>query len=179
MNQVEACRPICREAGGGRGPDTRDRAAEAFSRIASSIFVVATAVDGRRHGRTATSVTPVSVEPPRVLVSVARMGGMVEDIEASGGFSLALLHERQAEISDIFAGRAGIVGDARFAGAGWTAWPSGRPLLSDAALNLDCILDGHADITGHRLFIGRLVASRIGRGRPLLYARRRYREMRA
>jgi flavin reductase (DIM6/NTAB) family NADH-FMN oxidoreductase RutF len=150
---------------------------EAFSNIASSVFVVSTVRDGRRHGRTATSVAVIAVRPAEIMVSIAKGGGMVKDIVEAGAFSLSLLASDQSQTADIFAGRGGLDGEDRFAPDDWDRWPSGNPFLKGAVINLDCRVSTHFDTDRNRLFLGRVRGLDIGEGAPLVYQRRAYRKL--
>jgi flavin reductase (DIM6/NTAB) family NADH-FMN oxidoreductase RutF len=147
---------------------------DAFANIASSVFIIATQLDGRRHGRTATSVAVIAVNPAEILVSIAKGRGMVEDIERAGSFSLALLATHQRDTADIFAGRAGLDGEDRFDPLHWRLWSSGNPFLEGAVVNLDCRMSRYFETDRNRLFLGRVIDFEIGRGAPLLYQRRGY-----
>lgn len=150
---------------------------DAFASIASSVFIVSTQVDGRRHGRTATSVAVIAARPAEILVSIAKGRGMVEDIERAGVFSLCLLAVHQRETASIFAGRAGLDGEERFNPLHWSRWPSGSPFLKGAVVNMDCRVSTYFETDRNRLFLGRVTAFEMGGGSPLLYQRRGYRTL--
>ncbi|HEY9344893.1 MAG TPA: flavin reductase family protein [Inquilinus sp.] len=153
----------------------RDRFVEALTRLTATICVVAaTEPDGTRHGRTATAVMSLAAEPPTMLVSIDRTSAMAEVIEATEGFSVAMLAEHQDEVADAFAGKLAIPRSERFTRGTWSAWPSGRPKLAGAVAVIDCHLIGLTEVTTHILFVGLVTEVETRDASPLLWSLRRY-----
>ncbi|WP_165958823.1 flavin reductase [Actinomadura sp. KC345] len=132
----------------------------------TGVAVVTTTADGW-HGMTASSFSSVSLDPPMVLVCLARGIHTHALVERSGAFAVSILGEDQAAIGHGFAGHA--PGD-RFAGQDWTAAPTGAPVLDAALAWLDCRV-AHAYPGGdHTIFVGEVTAARVPRRTaPLLF----------
>ncbi|WP_052121579.1 flavin reductase family protein [Inquilinus limosus] len=153
----------------------RDRFVEALTRLTATICVVgATEPDGTRHGRTATAVMSLAADPPTMLVSIDRTSAMAGVIEATEGFSVAMLAEHQDEVADAFAGKLPIARSERFTRGSWSAWPSGRPKLDGAVAVVDCHLIGLTEVSTHILFVGLVTEVETRDASPLLWSLRRY-----
>ncbi|SEG54759.1 NADH-FMN oxidoreductase RutF, flavin reductase (DIM6/NTAB) family [Thermomonospora echinospora] len=133
----------------------------------TGVAVVTTTAGGRWHGMTASSFSSVSLDPPLVLVCLARHIYTHELVERSGVFAVSFLGKDQAPIGHRFAGRE--PGD-RFAEHPWTAAPTGAPVLDAALAWLDCRV-AHAYPGGdHTIFVGEVLTARIPRRTaPLLF----------
>ncbi|MGC4955999.1 flavin reductase [Actinomadura citrea] len=133
----------------------------------TGVAVVTTTAGGGWHGMTAGSFCSVSLDPPLVLVCLARGIHTHGLIERSGVFAVSFLGKDHAAIGHRFAGRE--PGD-RFARGTWTAAPSGAPVLEEALAWLDCRV-AHAYPGGdHTIFVGEvLTAETPRRTAPLLF----------
>ena len=143
----------------------------------SSVCVVTTECEGERFGLTATAVSSVSAEPPRLLICVNKSGLTHEKIRASGQFAVNVLAEGQDEVGMVFASRAG-AGD-RFKTGDWGRLKTGAPILGGAAAAFDCLVGETSDQSTHTVFFGDVVACehRLGQD-TLLYGARRFRQLR-
>lgn len=145
----------------------------AMSGMAASVSVVTARRGGERIGRTVTSMLSLSMNPPTILVSIDIMSRLADLIAKTGGFSLALLAEDQAEVADAFAGR--VEPEARFGAGRWSEWPSGHPMLLGAVTALDCDVIGSIETGTHVLFAGAVIEAETTGGRsPLLWQRHQY-----
>lgn len=152
---------------------SRSAFAEAFSRMASTVCVISGSDGGTFHGRTATAVLSLTIEPPTVVVSVKGGCPLARVIRATGGFSLAMLSRGQERVADAFAGK--VEPAQRHLIGVWGAWPSGRPHLIGSAAAIDCELAGAIAAADHELFVGTIIATDVPeRSQPLLWANRRY-----
>src|SRR3972149_3127529 len=83
-----------------------------------------TARDGRGpHGMTVSSFTSVSLEPPRILISLERSTRTHGFVEAGGAFGVSILEESQSDLAERFVGRIGDSED-RFAGVEYDLTPT-------------------------------------------------------
>jgi len=146
----------------------------AMSGMATSVCVVTAQRGDERIGRTVTSMLSLSMNPPTVLVSVDIVSRLADLIAKTGGFSLALLAEDQADVADAFAGR--VPPADRFNAGQWSRWPSGHPMLLGAVSVLDCDVIGAMETGTHVLFAGAVIeAETTGNRSPLLWQRHDYR----
>ena len=78
-------------------------------------------------GMTVTSVSSLSVDPPTLIVSINRDASSLPLICRHGAFGVNILAADQLDVAERFAGKGGLKGADRFAGAQWvTASPACR-----------------------------------------------------
>lgn len=146
---------------------------QAMAQVASAVHVVTTQGPAGRAGMTATSVAPVSDEPPTMLVCIEAASRTLAAIEASGAFCINTLGAGGGELAEIFARRRKIEGEARFGTADWITLATGSPVLADALVAFDCRLIDVKHVATHRILIGEVVAlGGTGQGAGLIYRRR-------
>src|SRR5690349_9376595 len=104
----------------------------AMRQLAAGVSIVAAGTRDESAGITATSVTPLSMEPPTLLVCINRTSSLVPFLHRYWRFSVNILSADQEAIAERFTGRNGYQGFARFQDAHWDALPSGTPALRDA-----------------------------------------------
>lgn len=146
----------------------------AMRQWASGVSIVTASHAEHQHGMTVNSFISVSLNPPRVLVSLERGRHTHELVERSGYFGVSILSDQHQEISERFAGRASETGD-RFAGLETFRLVSDTPLLSEALVAFDCrVVEAHP-VGTHTLFIGEVMAVQNQEGgSPLLYFNQAY-----
>jgi flavin reductase (DIM6/NTAB) family NADH-FMN oxidoreductase RutF len=145
---------------------------------ATGVTVVATALEGVRHGMTVSSFTSVSLDPPLVLVSLERAAQTHRLLERSGYFSVTVLGDGQQAVSDRFAGRQPEDED-RFAGLDTFTLVSGAPFISGGLAYFDCRVVSTYLAGTHTVFIGEVLAVQAGdeSAAPLLYHDRDYHQL--
>jgi flavin reductase (DIM6/NTAB) family NADH-FMN oxidoreductase RutF len=133
---------------------------------------------GRGHdisGMTVTSVTSLSVDPPTLIVSVNREASSWPLLKRHGFFGVNILASDQLDVAERFAGKGGLKGAERFAGAQWTTRISGVPLLVEALSAIDCAVEETIERHSHVIVIGRVLDIRnSGRNAALAYWQGRY-----
>lgn len=143
--------------------------------FASGVTVVTTVQDDRLRGVTVSAFASISLEPPLVMIALARETATAEMIAAGGVFAVNILSDDQEFLSERFAARAPIVNE-RFEGVPYETAITGAPLLPQSIAWYDCRVEATYDGGDHLIFIGRVVA--IGFGdesrQPLLYYANRY-----
>jgi flavin reductase (DIM6/NTAB) family NADH-FMN oxidoreductase RutF len=108
-------------------------------------------------GMTVTSVSSLSVDPPALIVSVNRGASSWPLLKRYGFFGVNILTSDQIDIAERFAGKDGLKGAERFAGAQWTTRASGVPLLSGALAAIDCEVEEIIERHSHGIVIGRVL----------------------
>lgn len=156
--------------------DTDDQLVECFRhamrRVASTVNVISLCVDGEAMGITATAMSPISMDPPSLLVCINRGAAVHGSMEDVTHFGVNVLHRDQEEIARMFADRRMQVERFR---AGWELDGSRPPRLIGAQATLVCRrIDLHQFGT-HSIFIG-VVEEAAARDdiRPLVYLDGRY-----
>ncbi len=145
----------------------------AMRELVSGVAIVAAGQGAARNGCTATSLCSLSLDPPSLIVCLARASATLKTIRREGVFGISLLAETHADLADRFAGRSGLLGAARFEGCDVTALSTGAPLLQGAVAMIDCEVEEAIERHTHAIVIGRVVAAKAAGGRPLLHWRGR------
>ena len=151
---------------------------DAIAQHVSSVCVITTDLGGERFGLTATAVSSVTADPPRLLVCVNKSGLTHEKILASGRFAVNVLAEDQDLVAMVFAGMGGRDVD-RFTRGDWGRMQTGAPTLQGASAVFDCHLIETMSQSSHSIFLGEVVATTHRTGADtLLYGARRFRQLR-
>lgn len=147
--------------------DPSERLREAFSRWPAGVAVVAARDGNRTQGITVTAFTPLSLEPPLILVCLHQDAPVLDPIQDAGRFTVNFLAADQKRIANIFADR--------FQAAG-VNFSDGDPLLEDAPVSLRCALHALHPGGDHRIVVGRVEEVLLREdAQPLVHARREYR----
>jgi flavin reductase (DIM6/NTAB) family NADH-FMN oxidoreductase RutF len=150
----------------------------AMGQHVSSVCVITSAQNGKRVGLTATAMSSVCAEPPRLLVCVNKSGASHEMIAAAGTFCVNVLAEAQDKVAKAFAGMMGKDFD-RFSVGEWDELVTGAPALVNATAVFDCEVKQVIDQFSHSIFIGQVLAARHMKNQDtLLYGARRFRSLR-
>jgi flavin reductase (DIM6/NTAB) family NADH-FMN oxidoreductase RutF len=151
---------------------------QAMGQHVASVCVITTRHGDERYGLTATAVSSVCADPPRLLICVNKSGLTHHKIVASGHFGVNALGEAQEKVGRAFAGMLGRDFD-RFSVGDWHTLKTGSPILKGAASAFDCRITETIDQFSHSIFIGEVVATETSAGQEaLLYAARRFRTLR-
>ena len=150
----------------------------AIANHVASVCVITALSGGERYGLTATAVSSVCAEPPRISICVNKSGVTHEMIRRSGFFCVNVLSEDQDRVAKAFAGMVSSELD-RFSVGEWTTLVSGAPALAGGVAALDCRVVETYEQSTHTLFIGDVIATSSQPGRDtLLYGARRFRQLR-
>jgi flavin reductase (DIM6/NTAB) family NADH-FMN oxidoreductase RutF len=150
----------------------------AMGQHVSSVCVITSALQDKRYGLTATAMSSVCAEPPRLLVCVNKLGASHEAIVSAGFFCVNVLAEEQDNVAKAFAGMMGKDFD-RFSVGTWDELVTGAPSLVHATSVFDCRIVDVIDQFSHSVFIGEVLAARHLKNQDtLLYGARRFRSLR-
>ncbi len=155
----------------------RARFLEGMSQAACTVSVVTTDGHAGRVGVTISSMSAVSADgdAPTLLVCINTRSPAAAAIAANGLFCINVLSDRQAHISDTFAGRSDAKGSDKFSCAEWDTTSTGAPRLIDPLVAFDCILDSQMQVGSHLILIGMVKEIFLApAGSPLIYANRCY-----
>ncbi len=134
--------------------------------FATGVAVLTTrASDGAPHGITVNSFSSLSLDPPLVMVAIARDCTFLNHFESCLAFAVNVLREDQRELSTRFAQ----LPEGRFTGVPWRDTVSGSPWLDGALTLLDCKTVQVIDTGDHRTLIGEVLEVAVGEGRPLIF----------
>src|SRR5450756_1836335 len=150
MNSVVRTIRIDREVSAG---DFRS----AMRHLTGGVSVITTGRGNDITGMTVTSVSSLSVDPPALIVSVNRESSSWPVLQRHGVFGVNILTSDQLDIAERFAGKGGLKGADRFAGAQWFTRASGVPLLAGALAAIDCEVEDVIERHSHAIVIGRVL----------------------
>jgi flavin reductase (DIM6/NTAB) family NADH-FMN oxidoreductase RutF len=138
----------------------------ALSRYASGVTVV-TARDGAgvAHGITVSAFSSLSLDPPQILICLARTAAAHQAILDTGAFVVNVLSDAQENLSRQFASKL----PDRFHDVPHHPGDGNIPLLDGALAHYQCKLAARHDGGDHSIFVGSLEKFAVTDGRPLLY----------
>ncbi len=149
---------------------------EALGCFATGVTVV-TAFEtpsGEPVGLTANSFTSVSLDPPLLLVCIAKTSNSLKALEQAEHFAVNVLHIGQQPASRLFSRP----GDERFQQTPWKRGRHDAPLISNALANFECRRHQIHDGGDHIILVGEVLRANFDPRRdPLLYFRGKYRRL--
>lgn len=144
---------------------------DAFGAFPTGVTVVTTHdASGLPVGFTANSFTSVSLDPPLLLVCLAKTSRNFETMTKAGKFAVNILSETQKDVSNTFARPV----EDRFAAVEWKPGPEGSPIFTDVAAWFDCSTEQVLDAGDHVIMTGRVGAFDNSGKNGLGYARGSY-----
>lgn len=149
---------------------------DALGLFPTGIAVVAAALeDGSVGGLTVNSFTSISLDPPLIMVALARSISSLAIFEEAPHFAVSLLRDDQRHVS------------AAFAKSDLAKWQAGHhrhgtiaPIIHPNLVAFECETYARYDGGDHRLLLGRVLRIETpadAAPRPLLYYRGQYREL--
>lgn len=151
---------------------------EALRTLGGGVSIITAGEGNERSGATVTSATALSVDPPRMLISLNKTSSTWPVVERYGHFAVNIIGAEHQSLANRFAGIGGIKGAERYQGAEWTRLASGAPVLEDAVAALDCEVEEAIERHSHVIVIGKVLAIRLGHGHSLLYQNGKYHSVR-
>ena len=135
----------------------------------TGVTVVTTLVDSEPHGCAANAVSSLSLNPPTMLVCLARTSNTHSRLIRSGVFAINILGDsaESREVCRLFAGKK----EDKFSNVEYWLGRTGVPILAQAIGWLECQLSDAYDSGDHTIFIGKVVAAEATDGKALAYFR--------
>ena len=148
---------------------------DALGCFATGVTVVTcVAEDGRPAGLTVNSFTSVSLNPPLLLVCLAKQAASAEPLTQADRFAINVLQTGQQPASIRFATRD----EDRFGATPWSRGESGAPILEESLGVFECERYAVYDGGDHHILVGQVVKASFDASLdPLLYFRGRYRRL--
>ena len=148
---------------------------DALGTFATGVTAVTTSSpDGTPIGLTANSFTSVSLDPPLLLVCLAREAATSKVMEQADHFAINVLHIGQQETSNLFASRV----EDRFAQTDYETSEHSVPIIRNSLANFECRKHAEYDGGDHIILVGEVVRVRYAPQRdPLLFFRGKYRKL--
>jgi flavin reductase (DIM6/NTAB) family NADH-FMN oxidoreductase RutF len=137
----------------------------------TGVTVVTSGREERAEGMTANAVISVSLNPLLFLVSVHKDARLNPRIREEGYFAVNILADDQEGLSRLFASPERSSGLQAIHSLGGGYGSTGAPLAAGALAAIECELEDIYPGGDHDLFMGRVVAVRLGDTRkgPLVY----------
>jgi hypothetical protein len=112
----------------------------------------------------------VSLDPPLVLVCIARNAHGHPVFAAAKGFAVNILSESQKAASGVFASKA----PDKFAAVEWRSGSTGSPVIDGSVAAFDCDMEQLVEAGDHSILIGRVRDFSHNGSQPLGYCRGAY-----
>ncbi|RBP18132.1 flavin reductase (DIM6/NTAB) family NADH-FMN oxidoreductase RutF [Roseiarcus fermentans] len=157
-------------------PGSLARLTEAMRHLAGGVAVITVGKPPERSGYTGTAVFSLSINPERIVISIGRQSSSYSVIRQHGLFGVNILSAGQQHVADLFAGRGGVKGEARYQGAEWIVTPRGVSLLVGALATAEFRVEEIIERHSHAIVIGEpLAISATSDSDALIYWRSAYR----
>ncbi|MBB5574921.1 MULTISPECIES: flavin reductase family protein [Rhizobium] len=144
---------------------------DAFGAFATGVTVVtAQDADGKPIGFTANSFTSVSLDPPLLLVCLAKTSRNYATMTGARHFAVNVLSEGQKDVSNTFARPV----EDRFAAVDWQVGAAGCPILGNVSAWFECATEKLVEAGDHVILMGRIEAFENSGLNGLGYARGGY-----
>jgi flavin reductase (DIM6/NTAB) family NADH-FMN oxidoreductase RutF len=150
---------------------------DALGLYPTGIAIVTTIdADGAPTGVTVNSFTSVSLEPPLILVSLARTSRSLDAFHRASHFAVSLLRDDQRQASSTFASTKA----DRFSLVRHRPGLGGCPVIEPHLVAFECETHARHDGGDHVIVLGKVLRidpGSAGPPNPLLYFRGQYREL--
>jgi flavin reductase (DIM6/NTAB) family NADH-FMN oxidoreductase RutF len=147
----------------------REKLTDAMRQLAGGVCVITAGRAPERTGYTGTAVFSLSIDPERLVISIGRSSSSYAPIRDFGDFGLNILNGDQQPVADRFAGRGGVKGEARYAGADWRVTPRGVSLLEGALASVECRVEEILERHSHAIIIAEPLAISTAPARDALF----------
>ncbi len=116
----------------------------------------------------------MTAEHPTLLLCSHELSEATPATLGNGAFCLNVLEAGQQQLSELFAGLSPDAPADKFELGHWTSLKTGAPVLEGGLAVFDCRVDAVLKEGTHQIFVGQVVATRTGKGLPLVYSHRAY-----
>lgn len=136
-------------------------------------IITTNAEDGTDVGMTVNAITSVSLEPPQLLICLAKSRFTAQAIADCGSFAVNFLSNDQQEVAGLFATNS----PEKFKHVEVERGMLGMPLITDSLARAECRVNRMIEAGDHTIFIGDVVTGAAVEGQPLIYFRSGYNEL--
>lgn len=144
---------------------TLERVKDVHRRFPTGVTIVTTLTDGQPYGLAVNAFSSVSIDPPVVLVCVAKTSSTYEHLYRNDSLAVNILASDQLPIAARFATSGG----EKFLGLEWEHAENGSPILLGACGFLELTVERRVIAYTHTIFIGRVVRAEVSDRHPLMY----------
>lgn len=146
---------------------------------AAGVHVITTDGNAGRYGITMTAVTPVTDEPPTVMLCINRKAAIIPILSENGSLCINTLADKQQDVAEHFAGLTDLSPEERFQYHIWHRGATGQLEVEGALAHLHGSVVAKHEMGTHFVFYVRIdEIKNCGCGCPaLLYFRRQFRSL--
>jgi len=124
-------------------------------------------------GLTVSSFTSISLEPPLVLISIAKGSAIHDLFREAKAYAINFLADDQKSVSDTFAGRTRATD--RFEGLRFSEGVTGSPIIDGVRVAIECRAWQVYEGGDHSILVGEVVSAKtFNTKRPLVYYSQQY-----
>lgn len=127
----------------------------AMSLLTAAVNVITTKGANGSHGFTASAVCSVTDTPPTLLVCMNQAARSHAHFIDNKVLSVNVLGAQHKAISNAFASK--LSSEERFEYGSWTQLQTGAPVLEDALVSFDCVIEDIQQVGTHSIFMCRVV----------------------
>jgi flavin reductase (DIM6/NTAB) family NADH-FMN oxidoreductase RutF len=149
----------------------------AMREVAGGVCLVVFGSGAERRGATTATVCVASVDPPSLVVCLARGTAVYAQAARGAAFGVAALNADQQEYAERFAAPVDAGRLERFDEGRWLRSPGGVDLPRDCAAAFDCEVEERIERHGRAIVIARVKAARSGGGGALVGWRGAYEKL--
>ena len=146
---------------------------------AAGVHVITTDGESGRYGITMTAVTPVTDEPPTIMLCINRKSAIIPILQTNRDLCINTLSESQQDIAEHFAGLTGLSPEERFAYHIWIRGETGQLEVEGALAHLHGRIVLQHEIGTHFIFYVEINEIKNSGTHPpaLLYFRRQFKSL--
>lgn len=132
---------------------TEDRFKTGMQLLAASTTIITSEFEGARAGMAATAVCSLTADPPALLVCINRTARTYGYVMDSRRFAVNLVPDDMTEVVGAFSSK--MDKEQQFHAAGtWAKGDLGIPVLKEAVVSFECVVDNWANTKTHAVFFG-------------------------
>lgn len=136
-----------------------------LGQFCTGVTIVTTRVGEQVHAMTANAFTSVSLDPPLILVSIAKQAKMHGHLEQASHFGVSILSSSQERVAWHFAGRP----SPDLARDVFDRKKEVHDFLEGSIAHIGCEMHARHDAGDHVLFLGRVLHLSCQEGEPLIF----------
>jgi flavin reductase (DIM6/NTAB) family NADH-FMN oxidoreductase RutF len=147
---------------------------EVMRKWTTGVSIVTATLNGFTHGMTVGSLVSLSIDPPRVAITLANQTRLHEMVQEGGLFGVTILAEEQQSLSDRFSGSIADQ-EERMSGVSLTYLMDDIPALQGGLGVLACRVVHQYEMPQSTLFVAEVLEAQTAPGSAaLVYANRKY-----
>jgi flavin reductase (DIM6/NTAB) family NADH-FMN oxidoreductase RutF len=148
-------------------PMAQETFADVLRKFPQAVSVVTVGRGGVENALTVAWASPVSFDPPQMMISVDRLHYSADFLRSTRNFCLNVLRDGQQRLAGQFA-RQTMANEDKTEGVPTRESETGAAILTDALAYFDCEISSIHETGDHLMVVGRVVdAGVLGEGAPL------------